>query len=129
MTTDGFSIRDYRMYKNAGEQFVASTQYNVATNDHASPEFPPISPSVDISTFDPPQTGQTGFTDPGDPGFNWHVVVMTVLPSKNWVIMEIDGLKLGVLGRTGSAFPASHPATWTWRTARACRCASICATW
>ena len=106
MTTDGFSTRDYRMYKDAGEQWVASTQYDVPSNDSSDPVFAGISPSVDISTVNPPED-QTGWTDPGQPAFHWHHVVLTVLPDLGdygWVIVQIDDLQLGVIGRAGSGF-------------------------
>lgn len=108
MVTDGSSTRDYRMYKDSGEQWVASGQYDVDTNNSIDPAFAVISPSVDISTVNPP--AQTGWTDPGQPAFHWHHVTITVLPDlgpNGWAIFNIDGLQLGVLGRYGSAFPTS----------------------
>lgn len=108
MVTDGSSSRDYRMYKDSGEQWVASGQYDVTTNNSSDPAFAVISPSVDISTVNPPP--QTGWTNVGTPAFNWHHVTITVLPDLGdygWAIINIDGLQLGVLGRAGSEFPTS----------------------
>ncbi|MBU0641352.1 MAG: PEP-CTERM sorting domain-containing protein [Planctomycetes bacterium] len=111
MTTDGFSSRDYRMYKDASEQWVASTQYDVSTNNNTAPEFPPLFPAVDISTFDPPQTGQIGSTSPGAAGFQWVHVTMTVFPGLGYVQMDLatqhGSLTLGVNGRAGTAAPTS----------------------
>jgi hypothetical protein len=97
MWGDGFSTRDYRIYKDSVEQFVASGQYNVVTNNNTSPEFAAISPPIDISQFDPPQTGQTGTTAAGQPGFHWHHVVLNVDETAGTVDVQIDTLLLGTI--------------------------------
>jgi hypothetical protein len=100
MWGDGLSSRDYRLYKNSGEQFVASGQYNVVTNADTSPEFGPISPAIDISQFDPPQIGQTGSTYAGQPGFHWHHIVITVDETAGTASVQIDTLLLGTIDAT-----------------------------
>ncbi|MCA9252184.1 MAG: PEP-CTERM sorting domain-containing protein [Phycisphaerales bacterium] len=110
MVGDGSSSRDYRMYKDAGEQFIASGQYNPAilTNTNDDPLLQAISPSVDISTFDPPQTGATGFSGDGVPGFNWTHVDMIVNEGAGTIRIELDGLWLGTLDTNiGSPVPLS----------------------
>jgi hypothetical protein len=111
MVADNSSALDYRMYKNSGLQYPASGQYDVTTNNNTDPAFAPISPSVDISTFDPPQTGQTGTTDVGCPSFNWQHVVITVDETAGTANINIDGLSLGTLNANiGSTFPLTGAA-------------------
>ncbi|MCP4589497.1 MAG: hypothetical protein GY842_02005 [bacterium] len=107
---DAMSGRDYRLYKNSGEQFVASGQYNVATNNHSSPEFATIAPPVDISTFDPPQTGQAGTTWAGQPGFHWLHMLMVVDESAGTASVQYGTLLLGTVDmNVGSVSPLSGP--------------------
>lgn len=107
---DGSSSRDYRMYKDAGEQFLASGQYNPAltSNTDADPLLQGISPSVDMASFDPPQTGATGLTGAGVPGWNWTHVDMIVNEAAGTIRIELDGLWLGTLDtNVGSPVPLS----------------------
>ncbi len=90
---DSSSARDWRMYKGATEQWVASNQYDVSTNNNTAPEFAAIAPAVDISQF--AGQGQTGITDIGGPAFAWHHVVITVIEAAGTAHFEIDGLSLG----------------------------------
>ncbi len=103
---EGGSSRDYRMYKNAGEQFVASGQYDVDTNNNSG---------VDLSAFFPSQSPplfqqnnyaqQTGSTAAGAGGFAWHRMVITVDSNAGTANFAIDGLSIGTLdANIGSAF-------------------------
>ena len=60
---DGDSSRDYRLYKNTGEQFIASAQYNPAfvSNNNSDPVISAAFPSVDIQRRD---LGATSRIDP-----------------------------------------------------------------
>ena len=64
---DGGSSRDYRLYKDGGEQFVASGQYAVTSNNNSDPaitaSFPGLAP--------PASQRQTGTTADGTGGFQW----------------------------------------------------------
>lgn len=105
---DGSSSRDYRMYKDASEQFYASGQYNpaMATNNGSDPFFASISPIVDMSNFDPPQTGATGLTSLGTPGWNWTHVDMVVIGLAKTIRISIDGTWMGTIdGNVGSSVP------------------------
>ena|GEM_PF-2883443 len=79
ITGEGGSSRDWRLYKNTGEQFVASGQYDVDTNNNWG---------IDLSSYFPSQTPpqyqqdnypqQTGQTNPGSGGFAWYHMRITV---------------------------------------------------
>ena len=79
ITGEGGSSRDWRLYKNTGEQFVASGQYDVDTNNNwgadLSAYFPPQSPPQYQQDNYPQQTGETS---PGCGGFTWHHMTITV---------------------------------------------------
>ncbi len=76
---EGGSSRDWRLYKNTGEQFIESGQYDIDSNNNSG---------VDLSNYFPPQgpplyqqenyTQQTGETAAGCGGFAWHHMVITV---------------------------------------------------
>lgn len=78
---EGGSGTDWRLYKNTGQQFVASGQYDVDTNNNSG---------VDLSAYFPGQMApafqqgayiqQTGTLADGTGGFAWHHMVITVDP-------------------------------------------------
>jgi hypothetical protein len=81
-TGDGGSVRDYRMYKDAGEQFIGSLQYNpaFATNNGGEPAIAAAFPGIDVAlATSGPQ--QIGLTDAGDGGFQWMTMLIEVDPS------------------------------------------------
>jgi hypothetical protein len=80
-----------------GVAYVSDAGTNVVTNNNTSPEFAVISPPIDISQFDPPQTGQTGTTAAGQPAFHWHHVVITVDETAGTASVQIDTLLLGTI--------------------------------
>ncbi len=104
---EGGSSRDYRMYKNAGEQFVASGQYDVDTNNNSGVDLSAYFPSQSPPAFQQanyPQ--QTGSTAAGAGGFAWHQVVLTVDSDAGTVNCAVDGLSIGTLSTSiGSDFP------------------------
>jgi hypothetical protein len=111
MYGDGLSSRDYRMYKDAQEQWVSSGQYNsvnagypsgMVTNHDIDPFWQKLTPAVDLTTFDPPQSGQSGTKPAGQPAFAWHHIEMTVLPALGIVFMEFDGQWFGMNGLAGN---------------------------
>lgn len=69
-TGDGGSSRDYRFYKDASEQFIASTQYNpvLASNNGSDPAISAAFPA-------------TANTDAGDAGYQWMTMLIEVDPS------------------------------------------------
>ena len=81
-TGDGGSSRDYRLFKDAGEQFFASGQYNPAlpNNNGAAPQFESAFPSIDIAAATGSVQGP-GSTDPGDSGFQWYEMTIVADPS------------------------------------------------
>lgn len=80
-TGDGGSSRDYRMYKNAGEQFIGSLQYNpdLATNNNSEPLIAAAFPSIDVGAATGGQ--QFGFTPDGVFGFQWMTLTIDVDPT------------------------------------------------
>ncbi|MCA9230592.1 MAG: PEP-CTERM sorting domain-containing protein [Planctomycetales bacterium] len=111
MATDSSTSRDYRLFKNTGEQFTASGQYHVADsggfngNDNASGNFDAISPSVDVSLPPLDVQGQTGVSPLGGPSFNWHHMTITVDETAGTAYFQIDSLPLATLDAGISAFP------------------------
>jgi hypothetical protein len=109
---EGGSGRDWRMYKNDGEQFVASGQYDVDTNNNSG---------VDLSGYFPSQSPpayqqanyvqQTGSTAAGSGGFAWHHMVITVDTDAIGVGITmdpgianfaVDGLSIGTIDNSNS---------------------------
>ncbi len=114
-TTDGEggSSRDYRAYKNAGEQFAESGQFFAGTSSAGGGAHNSSDPyyadfgSIDVEVAVPDQAAmyaqQTGTTVVGSQGFAWHEVVITVDGST--ALWEIDGLPIVELDPTiGSTF-------------------------
>ena len=109
VTGEGGSSRDYRAYKNAGEQFPESGQF-FADSGNASEAYYASFGGIDVAAAVPVQTAlypnQTGVTQVGSAGFAWHEVVITVEGST--ALWEIDGLPIIQLDATiGSSFPLS----------------------
>lgn len=106
LVTDGSSSRDYRLYKDSGEQFIESGQYAVDSNNGSDPAFAGISPSVDVSLSPLDVQGQTGVSDVGDPVFNWYHVKISVNESLGMAKYELGTLELGTLNANiGNSFP------------------------
>ncbi len=110
-TGEGGSSRDYRAYKNAGEQFPESTQYFAGSvsgaNNAGDPYYAGIG-SIDVATAVPAQTAlhpnQTGTTQTGAVGFAWLEVTVTVNGAT--ALWEVDGLPIAELDpNIGSSFP------------------------
>jgi hypothetical protein len=105
ITGEGGSSRDWRMYKNTGEQFVASAQYDIDTNNNSGVDlgnyFPSQSPPQYQQDNFPQQTGQTAT---GCGGFAWHHMTITVDSTAEPPIanFNVDGLSIGDNGRFGS---------------------------
>jgi len=76
-TGDGGSSRDYRLYKDTGEQFFASGQYHssLASNNGADPRLESSFPSIDIAAATGSVQGP-GSTDAGDSGFQWYTMTI-----------------------------------------------------
>jgi hypothetical protein len=76
VTGDGGSSRDYRLFKDAGEQWIASGQYDaaLASNNGADPviaaAFPAVAP--------PASQGQVGVSADGNGAFQWMTLVIDV---------------------------------------------------
>ncbi|MCP4589940.1 MAG: PEP-CTERM sorting domain-containing protein [bacterium] len=105
---DGGSSRDYRMYKTTSEQFVASGQYSVDTNNNSGVDLSAYfagqpAPAFQVANY--PQ--QTGTAAAGTLAFGWHEVIITkvVFEGHAEVRFVIDGLRIGTLDNTiGSGF-------------------------
>lgn len=114
-TGEGGSSRDYRLYKDGGEQFPASGQYNAgigsSANNGSDPYYAQFG-GVDVGAL--AQGGlfvqQTGVSGGGSFGFAWHEVEMRVVSdggtagatSVSW---WIDGLQIATLDAgVGSSF-------------------------
>jgi hypothetical protein len=114
-TGEGGSSRDYRMFKNSGEQYVASGQYDIDTNNAFDPN---LGGSIDLYTkFPPPITApafqqanyaqQTGSLRGGSAGFAWHHMTITADTIAGTVNFDIDGLSIGTIdANIGSTFPS-----------------------
>jgi hypothetical protein len=108
VTGDGGSSRDFRGYKDTGEQFPASGQYLAGTasgdNNGSAAYYHGVFPGGDAA---PAVQSQVGTTDPGDGGFRWHTWTITALnnSSHNFVQVAIDGLPIVSLdANIGSSF-------------------------
>ncbi|MCP4591765.1 MAG: M1 family metallopeptidase [bacterium] len=101
---DGGSSRDYRAYKDAAEQWVASGQYHVDTNNNSGSDlssyFAAESPPAWQQSNYPQQSGSTS---PGCAGFAWHTVTITVDATAGTVRWTIDGLDIATLDRNVGA--------------------------
>jgi hypothetical protein len=98
VTGEGGSSRDYRMYREGGEVFTASGQYDTASNNSSdvaiSAQFPgQAAPAAQQAAY--PQ--QTGTMADGTAGFAWHEMVVTVDGGAGTVNFAIDGLSIGTL--------------------------------
>ena len=88
---EGGSSRDYRMYKNSGEQFLGSGQYAVTSNNNSGPEMSSAFPGLAA----PAAQGQGAtVTADGSGGFQW----MTLL-----VEVDSDAIGSGVTADPGLA--------------------------
>lgn len=106
---EGGTSRDYRGYKGAAEQWVASGQYHVDSNNNSG---------SDLSSYFPPQSPpqwqrdnypqQTGTTAAGSAGFAWHTVEITVDGAAGTARWTVDGLDIATLDRNvGTDFPVT----------------------
>jgi len=75
-TGDGGSSRDYRLYKDAGEQFFASGQYDGAlgSNNGAEPAIAAAFPGLSA----PAAQSQVGTSSDGNGGFQWMTLTIDV---------------------------------------------------
>ena len=113
-TGEGGSSRDYRAYKNGGEQFAESGQFWAGNSSlgggahNASDPFYSSFGAIDVGTALPVQAGlhaqQSGTTQTGSAGMDWHEVTVTVQGDHaSWVI---DGIAIARLYTSvGSTFP------------------------
>ncbi len=95
---EGGSSRDYRMYKDTSEQFVASGQYDVDTNNNSGTDLSAFFPSLAPPQFQQdnyPQ--QTGMIAAGSGGFAWHHMLITVNGGAGTANFSVDGLSIGTL--------------------------------
>lgn len=122
---EGGSTRDYRAYKNAGEQFAESGQFNAGlssagggAHNSSDPYYAQFG-NIDVGAL--PQSAlfpqQTGITGPGTFGFAWHEVEMRVVPNGGTggatsVSWWIDGLQIARLDAgIGSTFSTNGAVT------------------
>jgi len=97
-TGEGGSSRDWCLYKDTSEQWVASGQYDVDTNNNSG---------VDLSGYFPAQSApqyqqdnypqQTGEINAGSAGFAWHHMVVTVDSDAGLANFAVDGLSIGTI--------------------------------
>lgn len=106
-TGEGGSSRDYRLYKDAAEQFIASGQYGPASNNNSDPAFVAAFPAV----APPASQGQTGLVNDGVGGFQWmtlQVAVDTAASTATYQLTSADSgstVVIGTLnGNLGSSF-------------------------
>ncbi len=94
ITGEGGSSYDWRLYKDTGLQYIASGQYDVASNNNwdtdLSTWFPAQSPPAAQAALYPNQTGQT---NPGCGGFAWHTMTITV--AGGLANFKVDGHSIG----------------------------------
>lgn len=113
---EGGSSRDYRAYKNAGEQFAESGQFYAGASSagggahNNTHEYYVDFGGLDVAAVVPDQTAlypdQNGVTQLGTAGFAWHEITITV--TGNTATWEIDGLPIVQLDtEIGSSFPLS----------------------
>ena len=109
-TGEGGSSRDYRMYKDATEQFVASTQYATATNNGSDPAYATAFPGLSA----PAIQSQSGTTGNGAGGFQWMTItaiVDTVNGTVNYSISSDDSGNSVVVGTLDSNIGNSFATT------------------
>jgi len=96
---DGGSTRDWRLYKDGSEQFVASGQYDVDTNNNSGVDlaayFPGQAPPAYQQTAYPGV--QTGNVADGAAGFAWRHMVITVDSAAGTANYAVDGLSVGTI--------------------------------
>ncbi|GJM23710.1 MAG: hypothetical protein DHS20C16_01250 [Phycisphaerae bacterium] len=102
---EGGSSRDFRVYKDATEQSIASGIYNVASNNNTDPTlsgfFAPQSPPVTQQVI---HAQQSGMTAAGSAGFQWRefeVVVDEIAGTATW---RIDGLTIATIDNNSGLF-------------------------
>ncbi len=105
VTGEGGSSRDYRAYKDGGEQFAESGQFLAGTSSagggahNASDPYYAVFGGIDVAVAVPAQTAlhaqQTGITGAGTPAFAWHEVTITVDGAT--ALWSIDGLPIAQL--------------------------------
>jgi hypothetical protein len=100
--SDGDSARDYRLYKDASEQFVESGQYDIPSNDNSDPvleaQFPgQTTPAAqgDSNNFDPTNTIVTA--PDGTLAYDWHTLLITGNPAAGTANIQIDDLSIGTV--------------------------------
>ena len=92
-TGDGGSSRDYRLYKNSGEQFFASGQYGpaLASNKRCRPG---PSPRLSRGSAPPAAQANPGTSSDGNSAFQWMTLVIDV---------DTNAIGLGVSTDPGTA--------------------------
>lgn len=117
-TGEGGSSRDYRAYKNGGEQFAESGQWNAGNSSagggahNASDPYYAQFGGVDVGALvqGALYVQQNGVSQTGSFGFAWHEIEMRVLPTAGTagattVSWYIDGLQIATLDAgIGSSF-------------------------
>ena len=105
---DGGSSRDYRAFKGATEQLAASGQFSAGITSDAQDSINSYYNSfgdIDVSALGQ-GGGQTGTTQVGSLGFEWHEIVITV--DGVTALWEVDGISIAELDPTiDIAFPLS----------------------
>jgi hypothetical protein len=100
---EGGSSRDWRLYNDATELFIADGVYSVSSNNAFSGDDPPQNeielvfpgnaPPAAQGALDPEQNG---VVQDGSGGFAWHTMTITV-PKTGEIQYKVDGLEIGVL--------------------------------
>ena len=105
---DGGASRDYRAFKGATEQLAASGQFSAGITSDAQNSINSYYNSfgdIDVSALGQ-GGGQTGTTQVGSLGFEWHEIVITV--DGVTALWEVDGISIAELDPTiDIAFPLS----------------------
>ena len=103
--TDGDTSRDYRLYKDANEQFVESGQYDIATPDNTDPDLVDMflgmevpDEQLDDDVFDPPNEYVEAAN--GTLAFGWHTFLAVVDADEGTANFSIDGLSIGTIDAT-----------------------------
>lgn len=110
---EGGSSRDYRAYKNAGEQFPGSGQFEAGTDtsagNNSNAHYSGFG-NVDVGALPQAGGGQTGTTAVGTFGFQWHEVELNVTDGLvNW---SINGLDIATLNpNIGESFASDGRVT------------------
>lgn len=100
ITGDGGSSRDWRLYKNKGEQFIASGQYNpvLGSNNTSDPLIAGAFPGQEAPAFQQSSyVQQTGTLSDGTPGYGWHEMLITVDSTAGTAKFEVDSLWIGTV--------------------------------